>query len=67
VKTKEEIFRLLNEAEIAREAFYNNKITYEECLLRIKLYANAFNDKSRELAKKYGRKHVKFNISSFMR
>lgn len=58
---------MIEMAEVIREEYRAGIITRDEAKKRIKPYADAFNKKSKELAKKYNVRAQKFNFNAFMR
>lgn len=57
----------LQDALETRVLYRLGKITQEEAKKRIAPYAELFNSKSRELAKKYGQRPKLFSFAGFMR
>ena len=55
------------EMEEIKEEYRAGIITRDEAKERIKPYADAFNKKSKELAKKYNVRAQKFSFNAFMR
>lgn len=55
------------EAMKAKILYNLGKITREEARAMIEPYASAFNEKSKELAKKYNVKAKLFNFNNFLR
>lgn len=62
-----ENIKLYEEAQSIKTLYLIGKISREEAKKRIKPYADRFNEKSIELAKKYGQKPQLFSFASFMR
>lgn len=62
-----EIEVLRNQAEEARFLYRTNQITLEEAKKRIQPYAEKFNEKSKELAKKYHVKAQRFPMLAYLR
>lgn len=58
---------LYEQAIMTRILYKNGHISREEAKEQIKPYADYFNKKSIEIAKKYNMKPAKFNFASFMR
>ena len=54
-------------AESARAAYRNGMVTKDEAQKMVEPYANAFNEKSQELAKKYNQKPKLFSFAAYMR
>lgn len=54
-------------ADQARALYRMGKITRDEATEAISPYAEKFNAKSKELARKYGQRHKPFSISSYLR
>lgn len=63
----QDIERLKVEAEGARVLYRAGRISRAEAMEAIGPYAEAFNKKSKELAKKYGQRPRLFQVSSFFR
>lgn len=59
--------KLLNQAMETKALYKMGIITRDEAKRLIKPYADYFNEKSKEIAKKYNQKAQKFNFSAFMR
>lgn len=59
--------KLYEEALKTRFLYRTGQITREEAKSMIKAYANFYNTKSIELAKKYNQRAVKFSFNNFMR
>ena len=55
------------EAEATRALYKAGRISHEEAKRRIGPYAEAFNEKSRELARKYNQRAKLFSFASYMR
>lgn len=55
------------QAQEIRILYNSGLITREEARKKIKPYADYYNAKVEEIAKKYNRKAKKFNFNSFMR
>lgn len=54
----------------AKEVVYRFKtgqITYDQCRAELQPIVDEMNEKAREIAKKFGKKHHNFNITSLMR
>lgn len=62
-----EIEELKMRADGARSLYRTGQITRKEALADIQPYADAFNNKSRELAKKYGQRPRLFSVASYLR
>lgn len=58
---------LKDAAEYARMLYRLGAITREEAAERITPYADAFNTKSKEIAKKYGQKPGRFSLAAYLR
>ena len=58
---------LYEQALKTRMLYRSGKISREEAKELIKPYADFYNSKVVEIAKKYNRKPVKFSFTSFMR
>ena len=58
---------MLGKAKMAADMYKTGQITREAAVEAIKPYAEVFNAKSAEIAKKYNRKPKKFNIAGFLR
>jgi len=54
-------------ADLARSLYRGGQISRIEAEEEIRPYAEAFNAKSRELAKKYGQRPRLFSITSYLR
>ncbi len=55
------------QAEQARAEYRRGMITREEAKQRIEPFRIAFEAKSKELAKKYGRRPQKFSLTAYLR
>lgn len=64
---RSEIKILLERAEIARLSYKKNLITREEAKKEIMPYITAYNEKAKQIAKKYNAKPKLINFSSFIR
>lgn len=64
---EEEIALLKQKAEEGRILYKQNKIIREEAKQHIIPYINEVNNKSKEIAKKYGQKPRLVNFNSFIR
>lgn len=62
-----EIKKLMQDAEEARGLYRTGKITRAEAEFRIQPYADAYNARSKELAKEFGQRHKPFSIISYLR
>lgn len=62
-----EIKALKDTAENARMMYRLGAITREEAARRIQLYADAFNAKSKEIAKKYNQRPGRFSLAAYLR
>lgn len=62
-----EIKALKDTAENARMMYRLGAITREEAAERIKPYADAFNAKSKEIAKKYNQRPSRFSLAAYLR
>lgn len=62
-----EIEELKTRAEGARSLYRAGQITRTEVKEAVAPYEEAFNSKSRELAKKYGQRPRLFSLTSFLR
>lgn len=62
-----DIRALEENARKARARYNAGAISREEAKIIIKPYAEAFNEKSREIAGKYNMRPQKFSLSSFLR
>ena len=58
---------ILGKAKMAADMYKTGQITREAAIEAIKPYAEVFNAKSAEIAKKYNRKPKKFSIAGFLR
>ena len=63
----DEIRLLREKAECAKIGYLAGEISREEAESVIKPYADAFNTKSRELARKYHMRPQKFSMTAFFR
>ena len=61
------ISMLIEEAKKVRYQYRTGKITREEAKNKLAKFEVLFNNKSIEIAKKYGQKPKLFNFNSFMR
>lgn len=59
--------QFLQQAEEAKFMYQINKITREEAAEKIMPYINEFNDRSKSIAKKYGRKAQVISFAKFCR
>ena len=64
---KEETLVLKNRAEEGRLLYKQGKITREECKEYVMPYLDAVNEKSKEIAKKYGMKPKLVKFITFIR
>ncbi|MGG1673963.1 hypothetical protein ACIFOE_25720 [Paenibacillus sp. NRS-1783] len=55
------------EAKLARDEYLAGLITYKQAEERIAPYKQAYNDFSKELAKKYNQKPQRFRLGDFLR
>ena len=58
---------MLGKAKMAADMYRIGQITREAAIDTIKPYAEAFDKKAAEIAKKYNRKPQKFRMASFLR
>lgn len=58
---------LKDKAYIAKFKLIHGEITYNEALEMVKPYIDAVNDKSKEIAKKYGMKPKLVNAKGYLR
>lgn len=63
----DEIRLLREQAECAKIGYLSGGLTWEEAAERIKPYAAAFNEKSKELATKHHMRPQKFSLTAFLR
>jgi len=63
----DETMVMLGKAKMAADMYRIGQITREAAIDTIKPYAEAFDRKSEEIAKKHNRKPKKFNMASFLR
>lgn len=63
----DEIQTLREKAECAKIGYMAGEISREEAASLIKPYADAFNEKSKELARKYHLRPQRFSIAAFFR
>ena len=61
------LMEMLGKAKMAADMYKTGQITREAAVEAIKPYAEVFNAKSAEIAKKYNRKPKKFSIAGFLR
>jgi len=61
------MMEMLGKAKMAADMYKTGQITREAAIERIKPYADAFNAKSAEIAKKYNQKPKKFSMAGFLR
>ncbi len=59
--------KLRQEAEQAKIAYKCNLITRNEAMKKIEPFITAYNEKSKEIAKKYGQRPKTINATSFLR
>lgn len=57
----------IEDAKLVRLSYNMGMITYEEAKEKLQSFIINFNNKSREIAKKYGQKPKLFSFTSFMR
>lgn len=62
-----EIETLKMKADGARSLYRCGRITRKEAMEDIQPYADAFNEKSKEIAKKYGMRPKLFSVASYLR
>jgi hypothetical protein len=58
---------MLGKAKMAADMYRIGQITRESAVDRIKPYADAFNAKAADIAKKFNRRPQRFSIASFLR
>jgi hypothetical protein len=58
---------MLGKAKMAADMYRIGQITRESAVDSIKPYADAFNMKAAEIAKKYKRRPQRFNMAGFLR
>lgn len=58
---------LRNQAEQAKVLYKGNVISRKKAVEQIQPYADAFNEVSQRLAKKYNQRHKPFKVVSFLR
>lgn len=63
----DEIRLLREQAECAKIGYLSGRISRDEAAERIKPYAAAFNEKSKELAAKHHMSPQKFSLTAFLR
>lgn len=61
------IKKLMGEAETARAMYRAGQITRAEAEFKIQPYADAYNKRSKELAKEFGVRHKPFSIIGYLR
>ena len=61
------MMEMLGKAKMAADMYKTGQITREAAIEAIKPYAEVFNAKSAEIAKKYNQKPKKFSIAGFLR
>ena len=62
-----EIEKMKRVAESAKALYHRNVISREEAKKDIEPYINAFNEKSKEIAKKFKQRPMKISFSKFVR
>lgn len=62
-----EVKKLMQDAEEARGLYRTGRIGRAEAEARIKPYADAYNARSKELAKEFGVRHKAFSVISYLR
>ena len=60
-------YELLKQAEIYRNLYRFGKVTREEAKEKIMPYLDFVNNKSKELSKKYNKKHKEITFSYYIR
>jgi len=63
----DETMVMLGKAKMAADMYRIGQISREAAIETIRPYAEAFNAKAAEIAKKYNRKPQRFNMVSFLR
>lgn len=58
---------LRNKAEEARRSYRSNLINRDEAIERINPFIEAYNTKSKEIAKKYNQRPKTISVASFLR
>lgn len=58
---------LRNLTEEARRSYRSNLINRDEAVKQIKLFIEAYNKKSKEIAKKYNQSPKTISVASFLR
>ena len=66
-KMNEEVKELKGRAELAKVKLLYGEISYEEARLMVKPYVDLFNEKSKEIAKKYNVRPKMTSVSNFLR
>ena len=64
---KEEVKELKGQAELAKMQLQYGEISYDEAKVMAKPYVDAFNDKSKEIAKKYNMRPKTISVNKFLR
>lgn len=62
-----EILRLKQQAEQGRYLYRTGQVSKAEAVAMIQPYADVFDAKSKELAKKYNQRPKTFSLSAFLR